>query len=109
MAEKFFNPDVKLHTTFGKDSLRFADEYYVKGNEFAHTTHCPYDRTVCRQKLLYLDDWMESMDSLNKGIVRKQSFCTRADMFHGCPVPELDCIRRHRYYQIIAAQQQKSK
>lgn len=107
MSEKFFNPDVDYYGAVSNIYRQKHENISDANVEFSMDTHCPYDRTICKQKLLCFDMWKEGIAALAQGRVNR-TIVTRADMFYGCPVPELNCIRRYRYDQIVA-QQSKAK
>ena len=108
MAEKYFNPDVDYHGAVSKIYRQKHEKINDGIVEFNVDTHCPYDKTICKQKLLRLDMWKEGVVALSAGKVNR-TIVTRADMFRNCPVPHLDCIRRLRYENIINAMAENEK
>lgn len=111
MSEKFFNPDVEvvgLGTTFTYEDLLRAEAKEQRRRKFDPDADCPYDRMLCRQKLVRCGKWERAVEWAAKNRYDTMFF-TSEDMFHGCPVPELNCVRRLRYEMILAQQQQKKK
>lgn len=102
MTQKFFNPDIDYFGAASKKYRQQHEKITDDNTEFNLDTHCPYDKTICKQKLLHLDMWKETIAGLSAGKINR-TFVTRGDMFHGCPVPELQCIRYKRYNEIIKA------
>ncbi|MDW2958600.1 MAG: hypothetical protein R8M37_02220 [Alphaproteobacteria bacterium] len=110
MAGKFFNPDVEVVDigSLSPHDLKRAEQKEEKRTEFDPDTDCPYDRTLCRQKLVRFNRWARAVEWAAENKC-DTVFCTSEDMFHNCPVPELNCVRRLRYEMILAQQQQKKK
>lgn len=108
----FFNPDFEIYG--GKygyyDAVALTRAVRAECNriEFDAEKDCPYDKMLCRQKLVRINDWVEWLDWLAKSKKNIQ-FCTRGDMFHGCPVPQLNCIRRARYEQMLEKVKEEQK
>lgn len=99
MAEKIFYPDKDYFGITRKYRAKF-DDMNDANTEYNPDTHCPYDKTLCRQKLVHLQEWKDTIEYMAKNKLNK-TFITSENMFHKCPVPELNCIRRIRYENII--------
>lgn len=102
----FFNPDFQIDGDYDPVALARAERRAALRNKFDPETHCPYDRTLCRQKLVRLNDWKWIVEQRATNAV-PGNFFTQGDMFHGCPVPSLNCIRRHRYEELLKRFKQK--
>ncbi|MBE6461768.1 MAG: hypothetical protein E7006_02900 [Alphaproteobacteria bacterium] len=108
MTHKIFNPDIAYHGAASNKYRQQHEKMTDSNTEFSLETHCPYDKTICKQKLLHFDMWKETIANLSAGKVNR-TFVTRGDMFHDCPVPELNCIRRIRYQAIVDALQKQQR
>ena len=101
MSEKIFYPDAD-YFGIGRQYRAKFDDMNDANTEYDPDTHCPYDKTLCRQKLVRVQEWKDAISHLFENKVNRQ-FVTTDNMFHGCPVPEMNCIRRIRYENIVKA------
>lgn len=110
MTGKFFNPDVEVVDigSLSPHDLKRAEQKEEKRTEFDPDTDCPYDRTLCRQKLVRCGKWERAVEWAAKNRYDTMFF-TSEDMFHGCPVPDLMCVRRFRYEVMQSQLKQKTK
>ena len=99
MSEKIFYPDKDYFGITRKYRAKF-DDMNDANTEYDPDTHCPYDKTLCRQKLVRVQEWKDAVEHMAKNKMNR-TFITSENMFHKCPVPELNCIRRLRYENII--------
>ena len=99
MSEKIFYPDQEYFGITRKYRAKF-DDMNDANTEYNPDTHCPYDKTLCRQKLVHLQEWKDTIEYMAKNKMNR-TFITSENMSHKCPVPELNCIRRLRYENII--------
>lgn len=100
MAEKIFYPETDYFGITRKYRAKF-DDMNDANTEYDPDTHCPYDKTLCRQKLVRVQEWKDAVEHMAKNKMNR-TFITSENMFHKCPIPELNCIRRLRYENIIA-------
>lgn len=63
--------------------------------DFNLQTNCHIDGKLCEHKVQRLEEWKQFV---KKCAVDEESrtFYMSADMFHGCPIPNMECIRRDR-------------
>ena len=101
MSEKIFYPDTDY---FGVTRLYRAkfDDMNDANTEYDPETYCPYDKSLCRQKLAHIQRWKDAVEYMATNKVNRV-IRTSDDMFHKCPEPNLNCIRRLRYENIIKA------
>ena len=100
MEKKFFNPDVQIHGDYDVDALAAAEVRARTNGEFDADICCPYDKDLCRQKIVRVLRWCDAIEYAAANRMN-WTFCTRGDMFYKCPVPELNCVRQARYEQIV--------
>ncbi len=101
MSEKSFNPDTDYFGITRRYRAKF-DDMNDANTEYDPDTHCPYDKALCRQKLVRVQEWKDAVEYAAENKLNL-TFCTAENMFHQCPVPELNCIRRIRYDNIVSA------
>ena len=99
MSEKIFNPDTDYFGVTRQYRAKF-DGMNDVNTEYSPETHCPYDKSLCRQKLAHIQRWTNAIEYMAENKVNNV-IRTAADMFHKCPEPDLNCIRRLRYEYII--------
>ena len=105
----FFNPDFEIYgDCYDEAALARAERAERGRTEFDAEKDCPYDKTLCRQKLVRIDDWVAWLDWLAQS-KKHFKFFTRGDTFHPCPVPQLNCIRRMRYEQMLRTIKEQQK
>ena len=107
MAKRFFNPDFDVHGDYDAGDLERALRADMGRTEYDAEKDCPYDRTRCRQKIVRMIKWERAVEYAAANRMN-WTFCTSGDMFHGCPVPDLDCIRRKRYNEIMKQVKQRN-
>lgn len=100
MSERFFNPDFEISGDYNPDDLNRELREDFGRTEFDADRDCPYDRALCRQKVVRYMRWRQAVEYAAENRMN-WTFCTSDNMFYACPVPELDCIRRHRYDNLL--------
>lgn len=95
-----FNPDFEIYGSYDQVELERAERAERGRSEFDAEMDCPYDRMLCRQKMVRIINWQQAVEYMALNRVNNV-FCTSADMFYGCPVPDLHCVRRMRYEAIL--------
>ncbi len=108
MAKKFFNPDLEIHGDYDVYALACAENRIRQMDSIDSDYCCPYDKDICRQKIVRVQKWERAVEYLAENRIN-QTFCTKEDMFYACPVPQLDCVRRHRYNELMKTLQQRVK
>lgn len=98
----FFNPDFEIYGSYVQGDLERAERAEKGRVDFDAEKDCPYDHALCRQKLVKILNWERAVEyhAINR---INNTFCTSGDMFHPCPVPNLDCVRRRRYEKILTS------
>lgn len=104
--QDIFNPDFQIDGDYDADALAAAERKARSRTDFDADEDCPYDIMLCRQKLVRLITWRNTVEycathQLNRCIR------TTADMFYGCPVPHLNCVRRQRYLNLLKSFQRQ--
>lgn len=107
MSEKIFNPDTDYFGITRRYRAKF-DDMNDANTEYDPDTHCPYDKALCRQKLVKLQEWKDAVEYAAKNKLNL-TFRTSENMSHKCPVPELNCIRRIRYENIVKAMKENER
>jgi len=102
MSEKSFNPDTD-YFGIGRQYRAKFDDMNDANTEYDSATHCPYDKTLCRQKLVRFQEWKDAISRLSENKVNRCFVVPSANTYHDCPVPEMNCIRRIRYENIVKA------
>ena len=97
---QIFNPDFEISGNHDSGWLKLAVRAEMGREDFDAEKDCPYDRTLCRQKLVRIHNWAAAVEYMAENRLNN-TFCTSGDMFHGCPVPHLNCVRRMRYLGLI--------
>ena len=84
MLKKYTKPN----TTFIKIStngILLASGINHKKKDFGSSTFCPFNGLWCIDKQHRLDEWRNTVKYLSK-TRSNHVFCTRDDMFDGCPI-----------------------
>ena len=105
---KIFNPDFEIFGNFDETELENAERREFGRREVDADKDCPFDRTLCRQKLVRVIAWKHAIERLGAGRIAHMIY-TSANMFHDCPVPQLNCIRRERYKRVLKTWQEHQK
>ena len=100
MSVKFFNPDYEISGHYDVDALKMTERADLGRDDFDADKDCPFDRMLCRQKLVRIINWTNAVEYYATHRIN-YTFCTAGDMFHACPVPDLNCVRRARYEAIL--------
>ena len=108
VMQDIFNPDFQIDGVYDADALATAERNARTRAGFDADEDCPYDRTLCRQTLVRMIAWKNAVEycAANK---LDRCFWTSIDMFYGCPVPQLNCIRRERYEKLLNRIQQNQR
>ena len=108
MATKFFNPNYEISGSYNPYDLERAERAEMLRVEFDPEKDCPYDREFCRQKLVRIQNWCRAVEYHAANRI-DQVFITKEDMFYGCPVPDLNCIRRAKYDILLKSFKEHNK
>lgn len=103
----WFNPDIRVYGRYDKKALKHSESLEQTPRDFDPRRDCPYDKTLCRQKLVYLNMLTDAIKYAEKNHC-DMALCTSNDRLNKCPVPMLNCIRQARY-EIICQENKRQK